>query len=119
MFNIVSQQSTARPGCIIELDAITNQVSAFCFSHPPHSVVQSHHETVDPSVHLKECDLFNFSFSPTQCGTNTQLLHVFQEDFILGYKPQKEEVHMPTFPYGEGVACKIKLCSVILTSRKQ
>ena len=25
-FNIVSQQSTARPGCIIELDAITNQV---------------------------------------------------------------------------------------------
>ncbi|XP_075904718.1 dmX-like protein 2 isoform X1 [Nelusetta ayraudi] len=50
VFNIVSQQSTARPGCIIELDAITNQ-----------------------------------------CGTNTQLLHVFQEDFILGYKPQKEE----------------------------
>lgn len=26
VFNIVSQQSTARPGCIIELDAITNQV---------------------------------------------------------------------------------------------
>uniref|UniRef100_H3CVW1 Dmx-like 2 n=1 Tax=Tetraodon nigroviridis TaxID=99883 RepID=H3CVW1_TETNG len=60
VFNIVSQQSTARPGCIIELDVITNQ-----------------------------------------CGTNTQLLHVFQEDFILGYKPQKEEIHMPTFPYGE------------------
>ncbi|XP_053127959.1 dmX-like protein 2 isoform X3 [Hemicordylus capensis] len=51
VFNIVSQQSTARPGCIIELDAITDQ-----------------------------------------CGTNTQLLHVFQEDFILGYKPHKEEV---------------------------
>ncbi|XP_034288574.1 dmX-like protein 2 isoform X1 [Pantherophis guttatus] len=51
VFNIVSQQSTARPGCIIELDVITNQ-----------------------------------------CGSNTQLLHVFQEDFILGYKPQKEEV---------------------------
>uniref|UniRef100_A0AAQ5XEQ4 RAVE complex protein Rav1 C-terminal domain-containing protein n=1 Tax=Amphiprion ocellaris TaxID=80972 RepID=A0AAQ5XEQ4_AMPOC len=49
VFNIVSQQSTARPGCIIELDVITNQ-----------------------------------------CGANTQLLHVFQEDFILGYKPQKE-----------------------------
>ncbi|XP_072478986.1 dmX-like protein 2 isoform X2 [Notamacropus eugenii] len=48
VFNIVSQQSTARPGCIIELDAITNQ-----------------------------------------CGSNTQLLHVFQEDFILGYKPLK------------------------------
>uniref|UniRef100_A0A672YKH5 Dmx-like 2 n=1 Tax=Sphaeramia orbicularis TaxID=375764 RepID=A0A672YKH5_9TELE len=47
VFNIVSQQSTARPGCIIELDVITNQ-----------------------------------------CGANTQLLHVFQEDFILGYKPQ-------------------------------
>uniref|UniRef100_A0A8B9GKE8 Dmx like 2 n=1 Tax=Amazona collaria TaxID=241587 RepID=A0A8B9GKE8_9PSIT len=27
VFNIVSQQSTARPGCIIELDAITNKVS--------------------------------------------------------------------------------------------
>uniref|UniRef100_A0A8C6RSF2 Dmx-like 2 n=1 Tax=Nannospalax galili TaxID=1026970 RepID=A0A8C6RSF2_NANGA len=28
VFNIVSQQSTARPGCIIELDAITDQVKA-------------------------------------------------------------------------------------------
>ncbi|XP_073320442.1 dmX-like protein 2 isoform X2 [Pagrus major] len=61
VFNIVSQQSTARPGCIIELDAITNQ-----------------------------------------CGANTQLLHVFQEDFILGYKPQKEqEAFTPAFPSGE------------------
>ncbi|XP_012861790.1 dmX-like protein 2 [Echinops telfairi] len=51
VFNIVSQQSTARPGCIIELDAITNQ-----------------------------------------CGSNTQLLHVFQEDFIIGYKRHKEDV---------------------------
>ncbi|KAM4746857.1 dmX-like protein 2 isoform 2-T2 [Rhinophrynus dorsalis] len=51
VFNIVSQQSTARPGCIIELDAITDQ-----------------------------------------CGSSTQLLHVFQEDFILGYNPNKEEV---------------------------
>ncbi|KAG8145031.1 hypothetical protein E2320_013422 [Naja naja] len=51
VFNIVSQQSTARPGCIIELDVITDQ-----------------------------------------CESNTQLLHVFQEDFILGYKLQKEEV---------------------------
>uniref|UniRef100_A0A671XSW9 Dmx-like 2 n=1 Tax=Sparus aurata TaxID=8175 RepID=A0A671XSW9_SPAAU len=58
VFNIVSQQSTARPGCIIELDVITNQ-----------------------------------------CGANTQLLHVFQEDFILGYKPQKEqEAFTPAFP---------------------
>uniref|UniRef100_G1K3L5 PRKR-interacting protein 1 homolog n=1 Tax=Xenopus tropicalis TaxID=8364 RepID=G1K3L5_XENTR len=51
VFNIVSQQSTARPGCIIELDAITDK-----------------------------------------CGSSTQLLHVFQEDFILGYKPYKEEM---------------------------
>ncbi|KAM8876088.1 dmX-like protein 2 isoform 2-T2 [Synchiropus picturatus] len=58
VFNIVSQQSTARPGCIIELDSITNQ-----------------------------------------CGTNTQLLHVFQEDFILGYKPQNDpETIIPPFP---------------------
>ncbi|XP_069561812.1 dmX-like protein 2 isoform X2 [Brachyistius frenatus] len=58
VFNIVSQQSTARPGCIIELDVITNQ-----------------------------------------CGANTQLLHVFQEDFILGYNPQKEpEAFTPAFP---------------------
>ncbi|KAG8440494.1 hypothetical protein GDO86_006302 [Hymenochirus boettgeri] len=49
VFNIVSQQSTARPGCIIELDAITDK-----------------------------------------CGSKTQLLHVFQEDFILGYKPHKD-----------------------------
>ncbi|XP_069381921.1 dmX-like protein 2 isoform X1 [Paralichthys olivaceus] len=61
VFNIVSQQSTARPGCIIELDVITNQ-----------------------------------------CGANTQLLHVFQEDFILGYKPQKEpEAFARAFPSGE------------------
>ncbi|XP_068586301.1 dmX-like protein 2 isoform X2 [Cebidichthys violaceus] len=61
VFNIVSQQSTARPGCIIELDVITNQ-----------------------------------------CGANTQLLHVFQEDFILGYKPQTEpEAYTPAFPCGE------------------
>ncbi|XP_041105290.1 dmX-like protein 1 isoform X1 [Polyodon spathula] len=45
VFNIVSQQSTARPGCIIELDAIT-------------------------ALH----------------GRETQLLHVFEEDFILGKK---------------------------------
>ncbi|KAM6980292.1 dmX-like protein 2 isoform 2-T2 [Aplochiton taeniatus] len=57
VFNIVSQQSTARPGCIIELDVITNQ-----------------------------------------CGSNTQLLHVFQEDFILGYHPQEEpELQTPVF----------------------
>ncbi|XP_060116311.1 dmX-like protein 2 isoform X3 [Heteronotia binoei] len=53
VFNIVSQQSTARPGCIIELDVITDQ-----------------------------------------CGSNTQLLHVFQEDFILGYKPHKEDIEI-------------------------
>ncbi|XP_062860822.1 dmX-like protein 2 isoform X2 [Trichomycterus rosablanca] len=56
VFNIVSQQSTARPGCIIELDVITNQ-----------------------------------------CGSNTQLLHVFQEDFILGYKPH-DDVNNPANP---------------------
>ncbi|XP_051508605.1 dmX-like protein 1 [Myxocyprinus asiaticus] len=43
VFNIISQQSTARPGCIIELDAITD-------------------------------------FQ----GKETQLLHVFEEDLILG-----------------------------------
>ncbi|XP_006134554.1 dmX-like protein 1 isoform X3 [Pelodiscus sinensis] len=42
VFNIISQQSTARPGCIVELDAITE-------------------------LH----------------GRKTQLLHVFQENFIL------------------------------------
>uniref|UniRef100_A0A671UU96 Dmx like 1 n=1 Tax=Sparus aurata TaxID=8175 RepID=A0A671UU96_SPAAU len=43
VFNIISQQSTAKPGCIIELDTIT------CFQ-----------------------------------GKETQLLHVFEEDLILG-----------------------------------
>ncbi|KAA0714569.1 DmX-like protein 2 [Triplophysa tibetana] len=62
VFNIVSQQSTARPGCIIELDIITNQ-----------------------------------------CGSNTQLLHVFQEDFILGYKPHEDipDFNTYTFPSAE------------------
>uniref|UniRef100_A0A3B3ZQ32 RAVE complex protein Rav1 C-terminal domain-containing protein n=1 Tax=Periophthalmus magnuspinnatus TaxID=409849 RepID=A0A3B3ZQ32_9GOBI len=37
-----------------------------------------------------------------QCGSNTQLLHVFQEDFILGYKPPKtSEVTPPTFGDGD------------------
>ncbi|XP_067885987.1 dmX-like protein 1 isoform X2 [Heterodontus francisci] len=48
VFNIVSQQSTARPGCIVELDAIT--------------------------------ELY---------GKETQLLHVFKEDFILVNQPKK------------------------------
>ncbi|KAK6294290.1 hypothetical protein J4Q44_G00351200, partial [Coregonus suidteri] len=61
VFNIVSQQSTARPGCIIELDVITNQ-----------------------------------------CGSTTQLLHVFQEDFILGYKPQEDpEFYTTAYPSTE------------------
>ncbi|KAL7879312.1 hypothetical protein AOLI_G00102860 [Acnodon oligacanthus] len=62
VFNIVSQQSTARPGCIIELDIITNQ-----------------------------------------CGSTTQLLHVFQEDFILGYKPHDDvaDINAATFPSAE------------------
>uniref|UniRef100_A0A803VAD5 Dmx like 1 n=1 Tax=Ficedula albicollis TaxID=59894 RepID=A0A803VAD5_FICAL len=51
VFNIISQQSTARPGCIIELDAITE-------------------------LH----------------GRKTQLLHVFQEDFILN----NQEKEMPS-----------------------
>ncbi|KAI5611383.1 dmX-like protein 2, partial [Silurus asotus] len=64
VFNIVSQQSTARPGCIIELDAITNQ-----------------------------------------CGSNTQLLHVFQEDFILGYKPRDDvsDVNTSEFPSADEI----------------
>uniref|UniRef100_A0A8C0IXF4 Dmx like 1 n=1 Tax=Chelonoidis abingdonii TaxID=106734 RepID=A0A8C0IXF4_CHEAB len=48
VFNIISQQSTARPGCIVELDAITE-------------------------LH----------------GRKTQLLHVFQEDFILNNNEEK------------------------------
>ncbi|XP_078252424.1 dmX-like protein 1 isoform X2 [Rhinoraja longicauda] len=50
VFSIVSQQSTARPGCIIELDAIT--------------------------------ELY---------GKETQLLHVFKEDFILVNQPMKRQ----------------------------
>ncbi|XP_056151109.1 dmX-like protein 1 [Lampris incognitus] len=48
VFNIISQQSTAKPGCIIELDAITD-------------------------------------FQ----GKETQLLHVFEEDLILGSERTK------------------------------
>uniref|UniRef100_A0A8D0ANS1 Dmx-like 2 n=1 Tax=Sander lucioperca TaxID=283035 RepID=A0A8D0ANS1_SANLU len=74
VFNIVSQQSTARPGCIIELDVITNQ-----------------------------------------CGANTQLLHVFQEDFILGYKPQNEpEAYTPAFPYYQPAPFSEKFFLVVI-----
>uniref|UniRef100_G3PWX1 Dmx-like 2 n=1 Tax=Gasterosteus aculeatus TaxID=69293 RepID=G3PWX1_GASAC len=74
VFNIVSQQSTARPGCIIELDVITNQ-----------------------------------------CGANTQLLHVFQEDFILGYKPQTEpEAFPPAFPYYQPAPFSEKFFLVVI-----
>ncbi|XP_016809156.3 dmX-like protein 1 isoform X9 [Pan troglodytes] len=51
VFNIVSQQSTARPGCIIALDPITK-------------------------LH----------------GRKTQLLHVFQEDFILNNLEKKKSL---------------------------
>ncbi|XP_062399694.1 dmX-like protein 1 isoform X3 [Sardina pilchardus] len=53
-FNIISQQSTARPGCIIELDVITD------------------------------------------FGKQTQLLHVFEEDLILGNRrPDGEPQEAP------------------------
>uniref|UniRef100_A0A3B3ZPD6 RAVE complex protein Rav1 C-terminal domain-containing protein n=1 Tax=Periophthalmus magnuspinnatus TaxID=409849 RepID=A0A3B3ZPD6_9GOBI len=51
VFNIVSQQSTARPGCIIELDVITNQVKrisvniqqhdTICFNKRRHALCQN------------------------------------------------------------------------------
>lgn len=89
MFNIVSQQSTARPGCIIELDAITNQVSA-ALPPPQRAAGRSPPYSTPP---------------PPQCGATTQLLHVFQEDFILGYKPRPEpDAFTPAFPCGEGTA---------------
>ncbi len=39
-----------------------------------------------------------------QCGSNTQLLHVFQEDFILGYKPHEDfpDFNITSVPSGEG-----------------
>ncbi|XP_064153309.1 dmX-like protein 1 isoform X1 [Anguilla rostrata] len=55
VFNIISQQSTARPGCIIELDAITELQ-----------------------------------------GKETQLLHVFEEDLILGSETDPTQDVPPT-----------------------
>lgn len=39
-----------------------------------------------------------------QCGSNTQLLHVFQEDFILGYKPHEDfpDFNITSVPSGQG-----------------
>ncbi|XP_029959970.1 dmX-like protein 1 isoform X2 [Salarias fasciatus] len=54
VFNIISQQSTAKPGCIIELDAITD-------------------------------------FQ----GKETQLLHVFEEDLILGSERSESAQETP------------------------
>uniref|UniRef100_A0A668A5W7 Dmx like 1 n=1 Tax=Myripristis murdjan TaxID=586833 RepID=A0A668A5W7_9TELE len=56
VFNIISQQSTAKPGCIIELDAITD-------------------------------------FQ----GKETQLLHVFEEDLILGSEKTDTACSQPAF----------------------
>ncbi|XP_041643935.1 dmX-like protein 1 isoform X1 [Cheilinus undulatus] len=57
VFNIISQQSTAKPGCIIELDAITG-------------------------------------FQ----GKQTQLLHVFEEDLILGSERTEGTQETPDLP---------------------
>lgn len=57
VFNIISQQSTAKPGCIIELDAITG-------------------------------------FQ----GKQTQLLHVFEEDLILGSERTGSSQETPDLP---------------------
>ncbi|XP_039659423.1 dmX-like protein 1 isoform X3 [Perca fluviatilis] len=56
VFNIISQQSTAKPGCIIELDSITD-------------------------------------FQ----GKQTQLLHVFEEDLILGSEKTESTPETPDF----------------------
>ncbi|KAK5932313.1 hypothetical protein CgunFtcFv8_004030 [Champsocephalus gunnari] len=58
VFNIISQQSTAKPGCIIELDAITD-------------------------------------FQ----GKQTQLLHVFEEDLILGSERAEDTQETPDSPH--------------------
>lgn len=43
-------------------------------------------------------------YAVSQCGSNTQLLHVFQEDFILGYKPHEDipDFNITSFPTAEG-----------------
>lgn len=43
-------------------------------------------------------------YTVSQCGSNTQLLHVFQEDFILGYKPHEDipDFNITSFPTAEG-----------------
>lgn len=104
MFNIVSQQSTARPGCIIELDIITNQViptplnRCLCISL---CVFYIH---VLANMNTCLCCVVNVVCLFLQCGSNTQLLHVFQEDFILGYKPHEDipDFNTNTFPSAEG-----------------
>nr|XP_020449620.1 dmX-like protein 1 isoform X2 [Monopterus albus] len=58
VFNIISQQSTAKPGCIIELDAITD-------------------------------------FQ----GKETQLLHVFEENLILGSDRTESKPESPDSPH--------------------
>nr|XP_019954783.1 PREDICTED: dmX-like protein 1 isoform X2 [Paralichthys olivaceus] len=58
VFNMISQQSTAKPGCIIELDAITD-------------------------------------FQ----GKETQLLHVFEEDLILGSERTENTQDTPYSPH--------------------
>ncbi|KAJ8285262.1 hypothetical protein GJAV_G00024780 [Gymnothorax javanicus] len=70
VFNIISQQSTARPGCIIELEAITE-------------------------------------FQ----GKRTQLLHVFEEDLILGGEkdPTQDVPHNETAHSQQGFSARFFL----------
>lgn len=79
VFNIISQQSTAKPGCIIELDAITDFVCICSQSNLTGTKSKlQYYMLVVVLRHLY------FLIMPQQQGKETQLLHVFEEDLILG-----------------------------------
>ncbi|TNM90878.1 hypothetical protein fugu_003167 [Takifugu bimaculatus] len=92
-FSNVAWLPTLIPSSV--LGTYCNSASA-CFVASDGKNLRLYQAVVDARKLLDE-----LSDPETSCGTNTQLLHVFQEDFILGYKPQEEEVHMPAFPSGE------------------
>lgn len=67
------------------------------------------------AVYTKACVCVCF-FS-VQCGANTQLLHVFQEDFILGYKPQDDlsDINTAGFPSADGAQLFLLLIFLSIT----
>lgn len=85
-YNIVSLQSTARPGCIIALDTI-EKFSAEAVSLVLYASALGKSESCDDCVGL----VFNFA----QGKEKTLLLHAFQEQLVTGRRTMRQTSYDP------------------------